>query len=173
MCKISSRYLKQKWLRYVIKHVKKGTFHVISGLNSDFLIFFIDFDASKTVLGSFFAFVAKIWPKSMYRSSKSRFFLFDLFYLVTWDDLNLYYGHKAQEMLLTNVSDTIHADSLALFALNIEILHADVTKPEMSNILILTWHFTSLVTPRSLKFVFPHQFFQGFQMPLKVLESVQ
>ena len=42
-------------------------------------------------------------------------------------------------MLLKNVSDTIHADSLALLAaLNIEILHADVTKPEMSNILTLT-----------------------------------
>ena len=43
------------------------------------------------------------------------------FYLVIWDDIDLYYGHKAQEMLLTNASDTIHADSLALFALNIEI----------------------------------------------------
>ena len=31
-----------------------------------------------------------------------------------------------------HVSDTIHADSLALFALNIEILLADVTKPEKS-----------------------------------------
>ena len=31
-------------------------------------------------------------------------------------------------MILTDVSDTIHADSLALFALNIEILLADVTK---------------------------------------------
>ena len=37
-------------------------------------------------------------------------------------------------MILTNVSDAIHADSLALFALNIEILLADVTKPETSNI---------------------------------------
>ena len=27
-------------------------------------------------------------------------FLFDLFYLVTWDDLDLYCGHKAQEMIL-------------------------------------------------------------------------
>ena len=43
--------------------------------------------------------------------------LFDLFHLVTWDDLDLHYGHKAQEMILTDVSDTIHADSLALFAL--------------------------------------------------------
>ena len=66
----------------------------------------------------------------MYRSSKSQICLFDLFHLVTWDDLDLYYGHKAQEMILTDVSDTIHADSLASFALNIEILLADVTKPK-------------------------------------------
>ena len=94
----------------------------------------------------------------MYRSSKSRKKLFDLFYLVTWDDFDLYYGHKAQEMILTNVSDNIHADSLALFALNIEILLADVAKPEMSNILTLTRPVTSLLTPRSWKFVFPRQF---------------
>ena len=41
-------------------------------------------------------------------------------------------------MLLTNIRDTIHADSLALFELNIEILLIDITKPEKSNILILT-----------------------------------
>ena len=66
----------------------------------------------------------------MYRSSKSRFFYLTFFYLVTWDDLDLYHGPKAQEMILTDVNDTIHADSLVLFALNIEILLADVTKPE-------------------------------------------
>ena len=38
-------------------------------------------------------------------------------------------------MILTNVSDTIRADSLALFALNIEISLADVTKPEKLNII--------------------------------------
>ena len=110
--------------------------------------FLTDFDASKSVLGSFFAFFAKIWPKNMYRSSKSRNFLFDLFHLVTWDDLDLYYDHKAQEMILTDVSDTIHADSLALFALNIEILLADITKPEKSKILTLTWPVTSSATSR-------------------------
>ena len=41
-------------------------------------------------------------------------------------------------MILTNVSDTIHADSLALFAFNIEIVLADFTKPEKSNILTFT-----------------------------------
>ena len=92
---------------------------------------------------------------------------------MAWDDLDLYYGHKAKEMILTNVRDTIHADSLALFEVNIYILLADVTKPEKSNILTLTWPVTSLVTPRSLKFVFLEQFFQGFQMPLEFLESVQ
>ena len=38
-------------------------------------------------------------------------------------------------MILTDVSDTIHADSLALFALDIEILLADVSKPEKSKTL--------------------------------------
>ena len=87
----------------------------------------------------------------MYRSSKSREEkkLFDLFHLVTWDDLDLYYGHKAQKMILTDVSGTIHADSLALFAINIEILLADVTKPKKSKILILTWPVTSSVTSGS------------------------
>ena len=77
--------------------------------------------------------------RSIAALTKSRFFfLFDLSYLVTCDDLDLYYGHNTQGMVLTNGSDTIHADSLALFALNIEIVLADVTKSEKSNILILT-----------------------------------
>ena len=101
------------------------------------------------------------------------FFGMTLFYLVTWYDLDLYYGHKAQEMILSNVRDTIHADLLALFQLNIDILLADAIKPEKSNIPTLTWPLTSLVTPRSLKFVSLRQFFQGFQMPLKFWESVQ
>ena len=142
---------------------KIGTFNVNSGLYRDFpnFIFWPILMLQKVVLGSFFAFFAKIWPKNMYRSSKLLFFLFDLFYLVTWDDLELYYGHKAQEMILTKVSDTIHADSLTLFAFNIEILLADVSKPKMSNILALTWPVTSLVTPRSLKFVYPSTVFPG------------
>ena len=113
------------------------------------ILFFDRFWRFKSVLGSFFAFFAKIWPKNMYCSSKSRNYLFDLFHLVTWDYLDLYYGHKAQEMILTDVSDTIHADSLALFAFNIEILLADVTKPEKSKTLTLTWPVTSSVTSGS------------------------
>ena len=60
-----------------------------------------------------------------------------------------------QEMILTNVRDTNHADSLALFELNIDILFADVTKPEKSNIPTLTGPVTSLVIQRSLTFIFP------------------
>ena len=41
-------------------------------------------------------------------------------------------------MILTDVSDTIHADALALFTLNVEILLADVTNPEKSKVLTLT-----------------------------------
>ena len=53
-------------------------------------------------------------------------------------------------MILTNVSDTIHAYSLALFEFTIEILLADVTKPEKTSILTLTCPVSSLMTPRSL-----------------------
>ena len=73
--KISSRYL-QKWLRYNIKHVKNRHFsrHFATLPWFSEFCFLTDFDASKSVLGSFFAFFVKIWPKNMYRSSKSRNF---------------------------------------------------------------------------------------------------
>ena len=150
--KISSRYV-QKWLQSAIwhKNVKNRHFSPHFGTWPWFSEFYFltDFDASNSVEGSFFAFFAKIWPKNMHRSSKSRKFFVWHFYLVTWDDLGLYYGHKAQEMILTDFSDTIQADSLALFALNIEILLANVTKPEKSKILTLTWPVTSSETSRS------------------------
>ena len=71
--KMSSRYL-QKWLRYSIKHVKNRHFSRHCGTLPWFSEFYFltDFDASKSVLGSFFAFFAKIWTINMYRSSKSR-----------------------------------------------------------------------------------------------------
>ena len=50
----------------------------------------------------------------------------------------MYYGYKTQYMILTNVSDTIHVDSLTLFAHNTAILLANITNPEKSNILTLT-----------------------------------
>ena len=49
--------------------------------------FVTDFDASKSVLRSFVAFFANIWPKSMHRSSKSRIYLFDLF--TWWSEMTL------------------------------------------------------------------------------------
>ena len=174
MCKISSRYL-QKWLRYYIKHVKKSLFTSFRDFTVISRIFFFGrFWRWKRCLRVIFSrSLRKSDLKSCIAALNHEILLFDLFSLGNWDDLDLYYGHRAQELLLKNVSDTIHADSLALFALTIEILHADVTKPEMSNILIWTWPVTSLVTPRSWKFVFFRQFFQGFQMPLVFLESVQ
>ena len=61
---ISSRYL-QKWLRYDIKRVKNRHFSRHFGTLPRFseLYFLTDFDASKSVFGSFFAFFAKIWLK--------------------------------------------------------------------------------------------------------------
>ena len=145
---------------------KTGTFHVISGIYGDFQIFFL-FWPIKNALESFFSrSLFKSDLKTCIAALNHEKILFDLFQLVTWDDLDLYYGHKAQEMILTDVNDTIHAVSLALFAFNIEILLADVTMPEKSKILTLTWPVTSLVTPRSIKFVYPRQFFLAFKRPL-------
>ena len=160
---------------YSIKHVKTGTFHVISGLYRDFLNFVLtDFDASKSVLGSFFAFFAKIWPKNMYRSSKSRkFFCLTFFTLVTWDDLDLYYGHKAQEMISYRCQWHYLCRFMALFALNIEILLADVTKSEKSKILTLTWPVTSSVTSRSNFWPCTVVHVQGYRMAFEIWKSVQ
>ena len=96
-------------------------------------------------------FLRKSDQKTCIAALNPDFILFHLFYQVTrGDDLDLFYGQKTQERTLTNVSDTIHAYLLALFALNIEILLADVTKPEKSNILTLTRPVTSSsVTSRS------------------------
>ena len=59
--KISSRYLK-KWLGYNIKHVKKALFTSFRDFTVIFriFVFLTDFDASKSNLGSFFAFFVKI-----------------------------------------------------------------------------------------------------------------
>ena len=58
--KISSRHL-QKWLRYDIKHVKNRHFSRHFGTLPWFSEFYFltNFDASKSDLGSFFAFFAK------------------------------------------------------------------------------------------------------------------
>ena len=60
--KISNRY-RHQWLRYDFPNWFSE------------LGFLTEFDASKSVLEPFFASFAKIWPRNMYRSSKSRVFL--------------------------------------------------------------------------------------------------
>ena len=113
--KISSRYLQKNELRYDIKHVKTGTFHVISGLYRDLPNFiFWQILTLQKVFKGFFAFFEKIWPKTCITALNPDF-LFDLFSLVTWDYLDLYYDHKAQEMISTNIRDTIHATGVVLY----------------------------------------------------------
>ena len=149
--KISSEYL-QKWLRYNIKHVKNRHFsrHFATlPWFSEFYFFWPILTLQKVFWGHFSRSLWKSDIITCIAALNHEIFCLTFFHLVTWDDLDLYYGHKAQEMILTDVSDTIHADSLTLFALNIEILLADVTKPEKSKILTLTWPGTSSVTSGS------------------------
>ena len=66
-------------------------------------------------------------------------------------------------MILTNVRDTIRADSLALFEVNIDILLADVTKPEMRKVKHLYFYLTCDVTgdPEVIKIYFLSTVFPG------------
>ena len=59
---------------------KQAFFTSFRDLTETFLILFFDrLWRFNSVLGSFFVFFAKIWSKNMYRTSKSRNFLLDLF----------------------------------------------------------------------------------------------
>ena len=80
------------------KHLKTGTFHVISGLHRDFLnfIFWSILTLQKVFLGHFWRSLRKSDLKTCIAALNHEIVLLDLFYLVTWDDLDLYYGHKAQ-----------------------------------------------------------------------------
>ena len=76
-------------------------------------------------------------------------------------------------MVPTNVSDTVNADSLALFALNIEILLADVTKSEISNIPTLTRPVTSSVTSRSHFIPWLERPVQGYTIAFEIWRLVR
>ena len=86
--KISSRYL-QKWLRYNIKHVKNRHFsrHFATLPWFSEFCFLTDFDASKSVLGSFFAFFVKIWPKTCIAALNHNFFCLTFF--TRWPEMTL------------------------------------------------------------------------------------
>ena len=72
--------------------------------------------------------------------------------------------------ILSDVSDTIHADSLALFALNIEFLLVDVTKPEKSKILTLN---CGQVFPGQIFYLVQVAHVQGYRMAFETWKSVQ
>ena len=94
-----------------------------------------------------------------------RFWRFKSGSICTSDDLDLYYAHKAQEMMLLNVRDTIHADSLALFELNIESLLADASATSRCHQARKVEHFDFDLTcdvtgdPEVIKICFPSTVF--------------
>ena len=67
------------------------------------ILFLTGFDDSESVLGSFFTSLRKSDLKTCIAALNPDFFI-DLFYLVTWDDLDRYHSHKAQEMIQMSVT---------------------------------------------------------------------
>ena len=86
---ISSGYL-QKWLRYDIKHVKNRHFSRHFGTLPWFSEFYFltNFDASKSVLGSFFAFFAKKTDLKTCIAALNHDF-FCLTFFTWWPDMTL------------------------------------------------------------------------------------
>ena len=172
--KISSRYL-QKWLRYNIKHVKNRHFsrHFATLPWFSEFCFLTDFDASKSGLGSFFAFFVKIWPKNMYRSSKSRnFFVWpfspgDLRWTwpLLWSQSTGNDNYRCQWHYPCRLVGFVCA------------YHRNFARRchEARNVEHFDFDLTCDVTrdPEVNKICFPSTVFQVFQMPFEFLESAQ
>ena len=86
--KISSRYL-QKWLRYSIKHVKNRHLSRYFGTSPWFseFCFLTDFDASKSVLGSFLRSLRKYDLKTCIAALNHDFFCLTFF--TRWSEMTL------------------------------------------------------------------------------------
>ena len=128
---------------------KTGTFHLISGLYHDFpnFIFWPTLMLQKVFYGHFSRSLWKSYLTTCIAALNPDFFC--LTFCTWWPETTLNCVMVTKHTNDTYVSDTIHTDSLALFALNIEFFLADVTKPEKSKILTLTWPVTPSVTSRS------------------------
>ena len=83
-----------------------------------------------------------MYHENMYRSFKPKIYFVWPFHLVTLDYQDLYYGHKAQEMILTK----IHCLCLRVTS---KFYSPMSPSPEKSKILTLTWPVTSSVTSSS------------------------
>ena len=117
-------------------------------------LFFDRFLVFRKCFSVFFVFFSKILPKNMCCSAISRF-VFCLTFFTGWQEMTLTcISHKALVFILASVSDTIHADKLALFAFNKDYSLAKLIHPEKSNIFTLTWPVTSQWPPGPILILF-------------------
>ena len=86
--------------------------------------YFSHLGRSKSALGSF-----SCPPKNMYHTTQTQRLYFDLFDLVTSDDLDLAWGHQMLRRILWSIHDTIDVILSALFQLDTSTLP---TKPVMT-----------------------------------------
>ena len=68
----------------------------------------------------------------MYQTTKTQNFKFDLFYLVTLDDLDLTLGHKRLRRVLGSISYTIHVVLSALFQFDTAALSVEASNDRYS-----------------------------------------
>ena len=111
--KISSRYL-EKWTIFGVLKVETATFHAVPW---DFCSFFFvcllfsissDLAGSKCVLGSFFAFLTKNWPKPCITPQNTKFLVWSFLSIMTLNVLDHKYAFRELRTILRSVPDTSH-----------------------------------------------------------------
>ena len=154
---------------------KTGTFHVISGLYRDFPNFILwpILMLQKVFYGHFSRSLPKSDLKTCITALNQIFFCLTFF--TWWPDMTLTSIMVAKHSKwYLKMSETLSMPiSWLCLCLASQFCSPMSPSSKCRTFFTATWPVTSLVTPRSIKFVFLQQFFQGFQMPLEFLESVQ
>ena len=134
---------------------------------------FLRFWWGKRCLGSFFAFLTKNWPKNMYYSvrwPKSAVWPF----LTSWPEMTLTWpiGYKALEWSF-EVSGTRFMPIYWLLIRFCRYFAWQSRCPERVNNFHCDLTCDVIDDPRSIKFVFPRQIFQGYRTAFEFWKSAQ
>ena len=142
---------------------------------TDFLdfSFFSDFDGEKDVLGSFFAFLMKNWPKNMYYSArwpKSAVWPF----LTSWPEMTLTWpiGYKAFEWFF-EVSGTRFMPIYWLLIRFLSLFRVAISLPGKGQQFSLWPDLWRHRWPQVNKICFPRQIVQGYRTPFEFWKSAQ
>ena len=176
MCKKKiKKYILKKWPCFGVLKVEKCQFSSSFRPFLHFPDFFIFscLGRSKSVLGSFFAFLTKNWPKNIITPPKPHIFILTF----TWpSDIEWHWPWICSPKALANAKKCPRHDTcrcIGFFPFHTALVCDKSRYSKSSNILTLTWPVTSSVTPRLTTLGFPRQIVQIYRTPFGFCRSDQ